>query len=69
MLGTQEVLTNMMISHLAFRAEEDPDVARYAFHKSIHVQVGIRFDNLLPSTTTDLTKMWRSGSTLLACRR
>lgn len=37
----QEVMNNLMISNLAFKAEEDPDVASYAFHKHVTVQVSI----------------------------
>lgn len=37
----QEVMTNLMVSHLAFKAEEDPDVAQYAFKKDITIQVGL----------------------------
>ena len=35
----QEVMNNLMISNLAFKAEEDPDVASFAFHKHVNVQV------------------------------
>ena len=39
-MAVQEVMSNLMISHLAFKAEEDPDVALYAFPKHVNVQVG-----------------------------
>ena len=32
-------MNNLMISNLAFKAEEDPDVASFAFHKHVNVQV------------------------------
>lgn len=34
-------MTNLMVAHLAFKAEEDPDVALYAFKKHITVQVSL----------------------------